>query len=198
MKSIVRFVGNRLKVQNGFSLTELLAVIVVMTLMGVMMATGIPAAQKAYLSAVDKANAESVLFTAVEQLRTGLSVGDVNTANANPSSSGATEDIIVTYKDVNSGFETSIVQDADGLYFSRENLLPDGGVLGSNTERLIPQSLAKGAEAELVVQFDLGAGGGITPDPSERVFVVKDLEVIRKGDTSPLASLDNVTVKSLV
>lgn len=196
MRQTCKTMARRLKAQQGFSLMEMLAVIVVMTLVGIMMATGIPAAQRAYLGAVDAANAESVLFTTVEQLRSKLSTAG-KTVNANPESE-KTGRVIVSYEDVSSDVNTSIVQvKNEGIYIDRWSSIDDESVVPER-EKLIPAPLEAGAKDQLIVQFKSGGLAGIFPKEAG-LFTIKGLEVIREGETEPLAELDTeVTVRSIV
>lgn len=195
MTKVNRTIGVRLKSQRGFSLMETLAVILVMTLVGIMMATGIPAAQKSYTGAMDGANAESVLFTTVEQLRSKLSVA-AKTVDPNQKSE-AEGKVICSYEDVESGVYTSIVQKPDGLYIDRWSGIDEGET--PKSERLIPAALERGASERLIVQFKSDGGAGIDRDPSTGMFTISGLEVVRDGETAPLAELDTpVTVKPIV
>ncbi len=56
----------------GFSLTEMLATMLILVMVTTMVATGIPAAQDAYLKTVNASNAQSALSTTLAALRNEL------------------------------------------------------------------------------------------------------------------------------
>ena len=69
MKSIKR----KLKSQKGFTLAEVLITVLILLMVSSVMAGGIPAAANAYTKAVDAANAQALLSTTVNALRSELS-----------------------------------------------------------------------------------------------------------------------------
>ena len=69
MKSIFK---NRITGEKGFSLGEMLAALLIMLLVSVILAAGIPAAARAYNDTVDAANAQILLSTAMATLRDEL------------------------------------------------------------------------------------------------------------------------------
>lgn len=74
-------IHQKLAQSHGFSLTEMLAVVVVLTLVSMVMATGLPAAIRAYEQAVDAANSQVLLSTTIERMRDELSVADTDPDN---------------------------------------------------------------------------------------------------------------------
>lgn len=65
-----------LRDQRGFSLTELLATLIIVTLATIMVATGLPAAIDAYHNMVDVSNAQALLSTTTTILRNELAMSE--------------------------------------------------------------------------------------------------------------------------
>lgn len=67
----------------GFTLTEMLATMLIMVMVTTMVATGIPAAQKAYLKTVNAANAQMALSTTLSAMRNELGMAKDVRVNGN-------------------------------------------------------------------------------------------------------------------
>ena len=177
--------GNR-----GFSLTELLAVLAIMTLVGMVVATCIPSAHRAYVATTDASNAQVILSTASSRLRDVLSVADPDTVVA-PSD---TDDFLTQFKSMETGYTTSIKNDnTAGLLIQETNSL---GVSPSAVS-LVPQEMAKSKSASsdaMHVKAD-----SIAYDPATGVFTVTNLQVVRGASEALVgdAKIDTIKVKVL-
>lgn len=197
MRTRIRRALGRIRSQNGFSLAELLATMAVLLLVGTLIATGLPAARKAYTSAVDAANAEVLLATAIERFRNVLMVADANTVRAGESPSDDLEDgvTLVLFRDVNTGFDVRLYQDGEGIVIKR--ILPDGTELQEEPERLVPRPLERGAAGSYLVRF--GKDGGIAWDADDDLFTLYGLEVVREGEGESVAKLEgDVSIRTVV
>ena len=63
---------NRLKNSSGFTITELLAAMLILLMVAGVVAAGVPVASNAFVKAVDGANAQALLSTTVSALRDEL------------------------------------------------------------------------------------------------------------------------------
>ena len=105
MKSII----SRIKHNSGFTLTETLMAVLILSMVTGIAAVGVPAATSAYKNAVDASHAQVLLSTTMTALRDELS-----TAEKVTSASGST----ISYTDEN-GLESVITVGEDGIYLKK-------------------------------------------------------------------------------
>lgn len=100
----MKTIGQKLKRSAGLSLAETLLTVLILLLVSGVVATGMPAAVKAYRNAIDAANAQVVLSATVNALRSELSTArDVKV-------DGTT----ITYTDADTGSRSRIYIGTDG------------------------------------------------------------------------------------
>ncbi len=66
----------RLRRRGGFTISELLITVLILSMVAAIMAAGMPAAVKAFTNAVDSANAQLLLTTAMTELRDELGTAE--------------------------------------------------------------------------------------------------------------------------
>lgn len=109
----------KLKNQKGFSLAETLLAVLILLLVSLIVANGLPAARSAYTNAVLGANARSLLSTTVSALRDelGTTWGDVEVDDDN------TE---VTYYSADTGNRSKLKNGDNGTIVITEYVSTDG------------------------------------------------------------------------
>lgn len=102
---------------GGFTLTELMATMVILLLVAGIVAAGIPAAARAYVKVVDAANAQVLLSTTMTVLRDELGQATkVNVASATTGEGdGAVTEYTITYRGGNTGSETVLENGTNGI-----------------------------------------------------------------------------------
>ncbi len=113
MKQVVRKLKND---RRGFTLVELLVVVLVLLLVTSVIVGGLPAAQRAYYSVTDKADAQLLLSTASTRLRDEL--GTASGIWVVPASG------TITYRD-SDGVRTQIYPGSDWIYFRYPDLVTE-------------------------------------------------------------------------
>lgn len=184
MNRLIRRIAHN---QSGFSLTELLATILILTLATSVVATGIPVAQRAYEKVVVGSNAQLLLSTTIARLREEL--GSATYVDDNYS------DNTITYQSGKTGFMRCIKQDYAVLSgetnpeaFKRILLVTDTGD-PSGTTPLV--SVAASTDLHVTYQE-------VARDESASGYVIKftNLKVIDNDDSSAeYASLDTLEIR---
>lgn len=179
------------RAQSGFSLVELLAVIVILTLVTMVVATGIPAAQRAYVSAVDSSNAQILLSTTTTRLRDELSV-------ANPQeikTEGLADGVLVEFKSFETGQKVRIKNTADKGVTIQQSM--DGETFKKlNSEEevpevpLVPIKATGGINDNLRTSID---NNGISYN--DGIFTVTGIKVKRGGEVLQRAQLETLEIK---
>lgn len=98
---------SKLKANTGFTLAETLITVLILLMVSSVVAGGVPAAVSAYSKAVDAANAQALISTTVNALRSELT-----TAKDVHLSSDGTE---VIYISPDTGSKAKLYQDPDGI-----------------------------------------------------------------------------------
>lgn len=104
----------KLRSRNGFTLAETLLAVLILLLVSVIVATGMPAAKNAYEKVVVASNAQALLSTAATSLRNELGTAwnviiDDDTSKTKAGTAGSS----VTYNSANTGGLSKIDKDAD-------------------------------------------------------------------------------------
>lgn len=195
-KGMMRKQRNIQRGKAGFTLVETLAVLVVITLITMVVATGVPAAQRAYVAAVDSSNAQVLLNTAAMRLRDQLSVANPNSVEAGHG------DILISYVSYETGCDTLITNGSDsnpGLSVSEvaQTADPFSTTAATTPVLLVPDTATAGLSTKIYVK-----ASKIEFAKSSGVFTVTNLQVHSKdsdGTETPLdtAKIDSMTVKAL-
>ena len=169
-------IGEKLKSHNGFTLAETLLAVLILLLVSVIVANGIPAASNAYRKTVLAANAQSLMSTTVAALRDELGTAwDVSVA-----------DNKVTYYSADTGNRSTLEKADDGAiklteYVSTDNLNMDASSVGKIRELTPSATLTKDlmiTYTSVTYTYDSTAAYGI--------IVFTGLKVTPKGKTDPV------------
>lgn len=177
------------RLRAGFTITEMLAVMAILALAGTIAVTGIPAAQRAYVAAVDASNAQVMLSTAGTQLRDELSVADPSTSSVQVSNSVTDGDMLfVTFRSLETGYETQVrCRDSQGIYVLQQT---DDGATSVETP-LVPEKATAGASQNLRVKAS-------SIDYADGVFTVRDLRVENsQGEEVADAAVPELAVRAI-
>lgn len=199
----------RLKTEQGFSLTELLVTILIMGFVGVMITTGAATVQRVYRKVIAHSNAQSALSTTASLIKDQLAFADPESGITTGRDGSS-----ITFKNLNSGDQTitlypgseDVNKDAQG------NTEKDGGITslneeagtGTNTTKTqrgfylvyttdsgsttVPLLSDSAITTDLCVSF--GEKGGFSYDPSKKTITVNNLTVQDlKTDSSVQASV---------
>ena len=181
-----------LKETDGFSLTELLATMVILALIGMVVATGIPAAQQAYQNVMNASNADVYLSTTAGRLREVLGEADPEDVTA------GSGDVLISFTSKKTGRQVSLLNtsnDKPGIYVREIQLDPVDGTPSheDGPSLLVPQSVGAGAGG---VQF-VAAVDRI--EYADGVFTVSHITVKDAGnpDGASYSELDELVVKPI-
>ena len=176
----------RIKSASGFTLAETLLTVFILMLVGIVMATGIPAAKNAYEDVVVASNAQVLLSTAVSVLRNELGTAqDVEAANNE----------IIYYNSARSAYSKIYLENGDIMlqrYYSKSGDM----VTAIPAEKLVSEAAAMGASAEkLHVSYTkVKYENGIVTFSSDK-DQDPGITVNRDGETTSLASRDNLSIR---
>ena len=177
----------KLKNQTGFTLAETLLAVLILLLVSVIVANGMPAATNAYRKTVLAANAQSLMSTTVAALRDELGTAwGVSVA-----------DDAVTYYSADTGNRTILKKDnSTGTititeYVSTDGLNVDVASQGKERQLTPEQTMAK----ELSISYDTVT---YTYNSASNYGVVEfgGLKVTPKGKTEPvIAQMESLTIR---
>lgn len=177
---------------RGFTLVELLVTMLILLLASMMVVAGIPAAQRAYASAVDAANAESMLTIVTQSLRDELEVADPATVTVDPFG-----DCFAKFRSMRSGRWVYLSNKEDGIYVAETITDSSSEVPADAIETLlIPRRVGAGAgKSRLVARLT----GSPVISFSDGVFTVEGtLEIVSPAsggsDDTTLVSIDGGTI----
>ena len=136
----MELIKQKLNIEKGFTLAELLLAVLILLMVSTIVATGIPVARDAYEKVVIASNAELLLSTTISTLRNELG----NSKIEFPNSDGAEKEYVI-YTNPSRGFRSKIYVDNNkGIMLQRyylgsedysvhEDLIPDDEQLVSFT-----------------------------------------------------------------
>ena len=160
---------------RGFSLSELLVSILIVSLLSIMVATGVRTSIKSYREITDEANAEVLLSTCVTMLKTELTTA---------SDISVPDETTIFYN--RGGSRVGIYLDSNTIYAGNVGIRQEDGaeeILNEKTP-FISQITATGT---LYVSFD-------TVSYNDGAVTIKGLSVRRQGSDKPLSELNNPLV----
>lgn len=176
--------------ESGFSLTELLAVLIIMGLAGMVVTAGIPAANSAYIKTLDASNSQILLSTTIERLRDELSVADPDTVKIeSDTSTSVFSDVRFISRKTNywtwilnngtrgicktEGYSTNPTISLDVPYATAESGISGAQFAASSSgipeaKTIVPSALQKGARNNLFAKIV-----NMSFNSSNRVFSIK-------------------------
>ncbi len=177
-------IKRKLNSKAGFSLTEMLATVIIMLLVSAIVASGIPAAREAYEGVVLASNAEVLLSSTITVLRN--EIGTAKEVKQDPADSSA-----VIYYNMTRGSFSRIYKDGEGIWLVRYYSPGTGEAANQTTapELLISK---KTATADMFVTY-----GSLTVS-NDGYVTFSNLSVDRESGRTGLAVRENVSIGYLV
>lgn len=159
---------HKLNKRQGFSLTEMLATVLIMGFVGIIITTGAATVQRVYRKVVAHANAQTALTTTITLMKDQLAFADPKSITG----SGTT----ISFQNLNSGEQTiTLNPGTDSGTANRGFTLTYTAVDGTGTasSTTLPLLSDSAITSDLCVCFD--TDGGFTWDPATKVITVTDL-----------------------
>lgn len=158
---------HKLNKRQGFSLTEMLATVLIMGFGGIIITTGAATVQRVYRKVVAHANAQTALTTTITLMKDQLAFADPQSITV----SGTT----ISFKNLNSGEQTITLNPGTGTGtanrgFTLTYTAGDGTGTSSTSLPLLSDSAIT---SDLCVCFD--TDGGFTWEPTTQVITVTKL-----------------------
>ncbi len=98
---------HKLNKRQGFSLTEMLATVLIMGFVGIIITTGAATVQRVYRKVVAHANAQTALTTTITLMKDQLAFADPDSiGNASVTGAGFEDSQTIVFKNLNSGEQT--------------------------------------------------------------------------------------------
>lgn len=168
---------HKLNKRHGFSLTEMLATVLIMGFVGIIITTGAATVQRVYRKVVAHANAQTALTTTITLMKDQLAFADpesIGDGSGTGAFSGASQTL--SFQNLNSGEQTITLNPGSGTGtanrgFTLTYTAGDGTGTSSTTLPLLSDSAIT---SDLCVCFD-GDGSGFSWDPATKVITVTKL-----------------------
>ena len=182
-------IKRKLNSQSGFTLAETLLAVLILLLVSVIVANGIPVAQNVYNNVIVGANAQVLLSTAVSALRNEL--GTARDVKCIGTTITYYKPAIRSYSQLSVDAEKGI-QLLDYVYLDEE----DGIWKPQNDATRTPRNLVSNSASNknLIVTYDSVA----ISDDDPAVITFTDLEIIRtdvNGSTATLTTLNKLNIR---
>ena len=176
-------VGRKLRGRGGFTLAETLLAVLILLLVSLVVATGMPAVTNAYNKVILGANAKVMLSTAITALH-----DEVGTAWDVKEIDGG-----LSYFSASTGAKTKLTKDSDGKIWVEEYMsLKDDLIHDYDEETLEKKHKDKGhllvADSSSLVYVTCD-DDGISYDSANGIVTIKGLKVCKKSDDSDLFML---------
>lgn len=177
-------IKKKLKSKSGFTLAETLLAVLILLLVSVIVANGIPVARNVYNNVIVGANAQMLLSTAVTALRNELGMAqEISCSGTN----------VIYYKSGIGAYSKLSVDTAKGIqlldYVKKEDgdPIPVSGSTGTRTSHNLVSYAA--ANKNLIVTY-----GSVSKNND--VITIANLEVKHEsGDQSTLVKLDSLNIR---
>lgn len=156
---------HKLNNRRGFSLTEMLATVLIMGFVGIIITTGAATVQRVYRKVVAHANAQTALTTTITLMKDQLAFADPESIME----SGTT----ISFQNLNSGEQTITLNPGTANRgFTLTYTAGDGTGTASTTT--LPLLSDSAITSDLCVCFD-DTDSGFSWDPTTKVITVTDL-----------------------
>ena len=158
---------HKLNKRQGFSLTEMLATVLIMGFVGIIITTGAATVQRVYRKVVAHANAQTALTTTITLMKDQLAFADPESITV----SGTT----ISFQNLNSGEQTITLNPgtASGPANRGFTLTYTAGDETGTSGTTLPLLSDSAITSDLCVCFD--TDGGFTWDPTTKVITVTNL-----------------------
>ena len=163
---------HKLNKRQGFSLTEMLATVLIMGFVGIIITTGAATVQRVYRKVVAHANAQTALTTTITLMKDQLAFADPESVgNGSETGTGFGNSQTIVFKNLNSGEQTiTLTPGTANRGFTLTYTTGDGTGTNSTSLPLLSDSAIT---SDLCVCFD--TDGGFTWDPTTKVITVTNL-----------------------
>lgn len=169
---------HKLNKRQGFSLTEMLATVLIMGFVGIIITTGAATVQRVYRKVVAHANAQTALTTTITLMKDQLAFADpesIGDGSGTGAFSGVSQTI--SFQNLNSGEQTITLNPgtdsgAANRGFTLTYTASDGTGTSSTTLPLLSDSAIT---SDLCVCFDTDSTSGFFWDPTTKVITVTNL-----------------------
>ena len=155
---------HKLNNRRGFSLTEMLATVLIMGFVGIIITTGAATVQRVYRKVVAHANAQTALTTTITLMKNQLAFADPESITV----SGTT----ISFQNLNSGEQTITLN--PGTANRGFTLTYSAAGTGTGTNTTLPLLSDSAITSDLCVCFD-GDTSGFSWDPATKVITVTKL-----------------------
>lgn len=164
---------HKLNKREGFSLTEMLATVLIMGFVGIIITTGAATVQRVYRKVVAHANAQTALTTTITLMKDQLAFADPDSiGNASVTGAGFENSQTIVFKNLNSGEQTITLNPGTANRgFTLTYTAGNGTGTSSTTLPLLSDSAIT---SDLCVCFD-GTDSGFSWDPATQVITVTNL-----------------------
>lgn len=212
---------HKLNNRCGFSLTEMLATVLIMGFVGIIITTGAATVQRVYRKVVAHANAQTALTTTITLMKDQLAFADPESiGNGSETGTGFGNSQTIVFQNLNSGEQTITLKPgtASGTATIDPNAAAGGtnGTTGGGTANrgftltytasdgtgtsstTLPLLSDSAITSDLCVCFDTDADSGFSWDPATKVITVTKLVAkdTRTGTVQASASFQVLLVNS--
>ena len=143
---------HKLNKRHGFSLTEMLATVLIMGFVGIIITTGAATVQRVYRKVVAHANAQTALTTTITLMKDQLAFADPESVgNGSETGTGFANSQTIVFKNLNSGEQTITLN--PGTASSAATIDPNAAAGGTNGTTGVVNGATGGAA-------DAGTTGG--------------------------------------
>ena len=156
---------HKLNNRRGFSLTEMLATVLIMGFVGIIITTGAATVQRVYRKVVAHANAQTALTTTITLMKDQLAFADPESITV----SGTT----ISFQNLNSGEQMITLN--PGTANRGFTLTYSAAGTGTGTNMTLPLLSDSAITSDLCVCFDTDGSSGFSWDPATRVITVTNL-----------------------
>lgn len=189
---------HKLNKRHGFSLTEMLATVLIMGFVGIIITTGAATVQRVYRKVVAHANAQTALTTTITLMKDQLAFADPESVgNGSETGTGFGNSQTIIFKNLNSGEQTITLN--PGTASGTATIDPNAAAGGTNgttgggtanrgftltysaagtgtgTNTTLPLLSDSAITSDLCVCFDTDGSSGFSWDPAAKVITVTNL-----------------------
>ena len=168
---------HKLNKRHGFSLTEMLATVLIMGFVGIIITTGAATVQRVYRKVVAHANAQTALTTTITLMKDQLAFADPESVgNGSETGTGFGNSQTIVFKNLNSGEQTITLNPgtASGTANRGFTLTYTAGNGTGTSSTTLPLLSDSAITSDLCVCFD-GTDSGFSWDPATQVITVTNL-----------------------
>ena len=189
---------HKLNKRHGFSLTEMLATVLIMGFVGIIITTGAATVQRVYRKVVAHANAQTALTTTITLMKDQLAFADPESiGGGSGTETGFENSQTIVFQNLNSGEQTITLN--PGTANRGFTLTYSAAGTGTGTNTTLPLLSDSAITSDLCVCFD-GDGSGFSWDPATKVITVTNLVAkdIRTDTVQAHASFKVLLVNCLI